>query len=433
MSRFGQNFCMTFQFYMIAFGIIAVLFVFVLTSILIARYNNKVLKKSFLSARIYIYVVSITAIFFVGTIFYSQYQSSNANIATAIYCGIFFFYAMIMLVVLNASLKMVTTVAHSATELAKGKKNLNVDFEGALEFESLSKSFDRVQEVYRQNDRKLNQKDNEYQKFVPKEYLKYFGAKKITDLKVGDYVQTKLSIMFCDMRNSYFASETLNLQDNFLLIKEFLGQVSTSVKKHNGFVDKYMGDGTLAIFDNSQDAYDCANEIAHKLDYKNLVSIGKEPIKFGISLGSGQCIVGVVGENKQKQFAVVSDTVNLCSRIEELNKIFGTRILMTKQFMGELSSQSSYRYVGTINFDDLTSTIPLFESLDAYDQSRKLEMSKTIQEFESGVRFYEKNDFDKAKQFFGLCIKNDSDDKLSKFYLTRTLEKLSSRLPVLGR
>lgn len=421
---------MNLQFYLIAFGIISVLFVFVLLSILIARYNNKVLKKSYLSARLYIYVVSISAIFFAISIFYAQNQSVNANIATAIYCLIFFVYSMIMLVVLNLSLKTFWTVEKSAKELAKGKKNLNVDFEGSIEFESLSKSFDKVQDIYRQNDRKLNQKDNEYQKFVPKEYLRYFGAKKITDLKVGDYVQTKLAILFCDLRNSYFASQTLNLQDNFLLIKEFLGQVSTSVKKHNGFVDKYMGDGALAIFDNVQDAYNCANQIAHQLDYKNLVSIGKEPIKFGISLAVGQCVVGIVGENRQKQFAVISDIVNLCSRMEDLNKIFGTRVLMTKQFMSELSPDCSFRYVGTINFDDLTSTVPVFESLDAYDSGKKIEIGKTVQEFESGVRFFEKEQFDKAKQFFVLCVKNDNEDSLSRFYLTKTLEKLSSRLPM---
>lgn len=377
------------------------------------------------------YVVFISAIFFGMTILYAQYQSIDINIASLVYASIFLSYAIVILLTLVVSLRELKNIQIVASQIAKGKKNLNVDFEGALEFESLADSLTNVQKNYRENDKKLSKKDFEYQKFVPKQYLKYFDAKNITELKVGDYVQTKLAVMFCDLRNSYFSSETLSLSDNFLLIKEFINHVSANVKNFDGFVDKFVGDGVVAIFDNSQNAYDCANKIAKSLDYKNLVSVGKEPIKYGISLNVGNCIVGIVGDDKQKQFSVVSDVVNLCSRIEDLNKIFGTRVLMTKSFMAELENDASFRYVGTINFDDLTSKLPLFESLDAYSDSKKIVMTKTLQEFESGVRFYEKSDFIKARQYFAQCIKNDKTDNLCKFYLTKSLENSPSTLPLL--
>lgn len=376
------------------------------------------------------YIVFISAIFYGGAILYAQYQSADINIASLVYASIFLAYAIVMLFVLVASLRELQNIKNVARQIAQGKKNLNVDFEGALEFESLAQSLSGVQEIYRDNDKKLSKKDFEYQKFVPKQYLKYFDAKNITELKVGDYVQTKLAVMFCDLRNSYFSSETLSLTDNFLLIQDFVSFVSSSVKSFDGFVDKFVGDGVVAIFDDCKTAFDCANKIAKGLDYKNLVSIGKEPIKYGISLNVGPCVVGVVGDSKQKQFSVVSDVVNLCSRVEDLNKVFGTRVLMTKNFMSELDQSASFRYVGTISFDDLTSKLPLFESLDAYSDSRKVVMAKTIQEFESGVRFYEKNEFEKARQFFAQCIKNDKTDSLCKFYLTKSLEQ-SNFLPLL--
>ena len=163
-----------------------------------------------------------------------------------------------------------------------------------------------------------------------------------------------------------------------------------------------------------------------------MVSIGKEPIKFGISLNVGECIVGIVGDSKQKQFTVVSDVVNLCNRIENLNKIFGTRVLITKNFLSELEQASSYRYVGTINFDDLTSKLPLFESLDAYSDGQKIVMTKTLKEFESGVRCYEKSDWGRARAYFAQCVKNDNNDALCKFYLTKTLERSPNALPFLS-
>lgn len=404
----------------------------VIILLVLDKYNKNVLHKSYLDLRLFAYVIFISAIFYGLTILYAQYQSSDINIASLVYASIFLGYAIFVLFALVFSLRELKNIQNVAREVAKGKKNLNVEFEGAVEFESLAKSFDAVQNQYRENDKRLSKKDDEYQRFVPKQYLKYFGAKNITELKVGDYVQTKLCVMFCDLRNSYFSSETLGLVDNFLLIKDFINFVSANVKTFDGFVDKFVGDGIVAIFDDCKNAFDCANKIAKGLDYKNMVSVGKEPIKYGISLNVGECVVGIVGDNRQKQFSVVSDVVNLCSRIEDLNKIFGTRVLMTKIFMAELEQTASFRYVGTINFDDLTSKLPLFESLDAYSDGQKIVMTKTIEEFESGVRNYEQGDWEKARAYFSKCIKNDKDDSLCKFYLTKTLERSPNALPFLS-
>lgn len=405
----------------------------IISILLIAKYNKNVLHKSYLDLRLYMYVVFISAIFYGLAILYAQYQSSNINLASLVYASIFLAYSITILLTLVVSLRELKNIESTARQIARGKKNLNVDFEGALEFESLAQSLSSVQSVYRENDKKLSKKDDEYQKFVPKQYIKFFDVKNITELKVGDYVQKRLAVMFCDLRNSYFSSETLSLADNFLLIKEFVNFVSSTVKNFDGFVDRFVGDGVVAIFENCQNAFDCANKIASGLDYKNLVSIGHEPIKFGISLNVGECIVGVVGDKRQKQFSVVSDVVNLCSRIEDLNKVFGTRVLMTKNFMAELDSNSSYRYVGTINFDDLTSKLPLFESIDAYSAGKKIEMTKSLQNFETGVRLYEKGDFVGARRHFATCAKNDKTDSLCKFYLTKSLENNPNFLPFLNQ
>ena len=332
------------------------------------------------------------------------------------------------MLLLFVSLRPVKKIDDMAKQIALGKKNLNVDFEGALEFESISKSLENIQKVYRDNDRKLIQKDVTYQRYVPKDYLKYFGKTRFEEIEVGNNVQVKLCTLFCDLRNSYFSSETLSLAENFDIINEFVALVSKTVAENNGFVDKFVGDGVVAIFDSEDDALNSANVIAKQLDYKNLVSVGKEPIRYGISLNSGICVVGVVGSKQQKQFSVVSDVVNLCSRIEGLNKIFGTRVLMTKNFMSNLKNSYTTRYIGTIEFDDLTSKVPVFECLDAYSDSKKNVLAKYLTEFESGVRFYEKGDFEKAKQFFGLCIKKDTDNNLAKYYFQNTISQMSKLL-----
>lgn len=416
---------MSLNFYVIFYSIVVLSFLIIMLMLAFSSYNKKILKKSYIDTKLYIYIVLLSAIFFVATIFYTNSISVVTNLTYLIFALVFLAYSISIMLMLFMSLRPIKKIEDSAKLIAQGKKNLNVSFEGALEFENISQSLNEIQKVYRENDRKLNKKDITYQKYIPKEYLKYFGKTKIEELEVGDSVQVKLCTLFCDVRNSFFSSETLSLNDNFEVISEFVALTTKSISENGGFVDKYMGDGVIAIFDNEDDALNSANQIAKQLDYKNLVSVGKEPIKYGISLNSGMCVIGVIGSKHQKQFSVVSDVVNLCSRIEGLNKIFGTRVLMTKNFLSNLKNAHSTRYVGTIEFDDLTSKLPLFESLDAYADAKKKSYLKVLQEFESGVRFYEKGEFEKAKQFFVLCLKNDNLDSLSKYYLSKTIEDMS--------
>ena len=97
--------------------------------------------------------------------------------------------------------------------------------------------------------------------------------------------------------------------------------------------------------------------------------------------------------------------------------------------MENLQKAYSFRYVGTIEFDDLTSKVPLFESLDAYSDAQKSSYQKYVQEFESGVRFFEKGSYDKAKEFFSLCVKKDQANNLARYYLTKTISEMSKLLP----
>lgn len=419
---------MSFDFYIVFYSIVIISFIIIMILLGFSRYKHRVLNKSYIDTKLYIYIVMLSAIFYIGSIYYTYTLAGISNLTYLIYALIFLAFCISVMLMLFVSLRPVKKIDDVAKQIALGKKNLNVDFEGALEFESISKSLENIQKVYRDNDRKLNKKDTTYQKFIPKEYLKYFGKTKFEELEVGDNVQAKLCTLFCDLRNSYFSSETLSLAENFDIINEFVALVSKTVAENNGFVDKFVGDGVVAIFDSEDDALKSANVIAKQLDYKNLVSVGKEPIRYGISLNSGICVVGVVGSKHQKQFSVVSDVVNLCSRIEGLNKIFGTRVLMTKNFMSNLKNSYTTRYIGTIEFDDLTSKVPVFECLDAYSDSKKNVLAKYLTEFESGVRFYEKGDYEKAKQLFGLCIKKDTDNNLAKYYFQNTIGQMSKLL-----
>jgi two-component system sensor histidine kinase ChiS len=131
-------------------------------------------------------------------------------------------------------------------------------------------------------------------------------------------------------------------KDNFDFINAYLGRVSPVIRKHHGFIDKYIGDAIMALFpENADDAVQAAIEI-----HRQLVKFNQEreqfslqPIKIGIVLHIGTLMLGTIGEEKRMEGTVISDAVNLASRLEGLTKMYGASILVSEAFLNELTHQ----------------------------------------------------------------------------------------------
>lgn len=287
----------------------------------------------------------------------------------------------------------------------------------SAELMEASENLIEFQESYNDLSKKLGNIDRYYSKFLPAEYLQFLNKKGFADLKVGDSIQMRSTVLFCDVRDSLFSSETIDLSANFDIIQSFLKKVSKIIRESNGFVDKFLGDGILAIFENEVEAIKCANKITRSINRDDKLKIGEEKIKFGIALHTGDVIVGVVGEDKRCSVTVVSDTVNITARIESLNKVFSSNVLFTKQTLNGIKEKLNYRYIGSIQTKEILEPIPLFESIDCYTGKQRESNLATKSMFETAVRLYEKNQYEKAKEMFEKSFKKNQADNISKYYI----------------
>lgn len=404
--------------------IITIIFLLVLFCLLFSKFNRDVLSKWSIDSKMVFYTISIT---FIMVCLVAYYCITNENFTIVSYLFLFLIFALytgLVLLTFYILLKPVRKLQELTKDLASGKRNVDIYLNGSKEFEKIEENLLNVQENYRNDDKKLNEKDFEYQKYLPRNYLKLLNKTKIEQMQIGDNIRTNITIMFCDVRDSFFTSGTMNLEENFKVISEFLNIVGKEVRKNKGFVDKFMGDGVLAVFEKEEDALKSAYSICEKLEYQNLVTIGVNSIDFGIAVHTGSVIVGVVGENQRKSATIISDAVNLVSRIEHLNKILHTKILFTKDTLNGLTNSIHYRYVGTMKFDDLTEPIPIFECIDGFKGVKKNALIKTSMIFESAVRQFEKGNEKQAKELFLQVLKNDNDDFLSRYYLTKCNNKI---------
>lgn len=171
-----------------------------------------------------------------------------------------------------------------------------------------------------------------YRKFVPHEFLENLEKHNLSEISLGDQVKKHLTILFIDIRNFTAMAEKCVPEEVFAIIHDFLEATSPAIRDHQGFVDKYIGDAIMGIFPDPPDnALKAALVVIEKLKIFNeeRKNAGRPPIDVGIGINTGDVILGVIGESERLETSVFGDTVNIASRIEALNRLYDTTILIT--------------------------------------------------------------------------------------------------------
>ena len=129
-------------------------------------------------------------------------------------------------------------------------------------------------------------------------------------------------------------------EDNFKFINSYLRRIGPIIHKNNGFIDKYFGDGIIALFPQKpDDAIKSALGIRVELiNYnKQRATYGYMPIKVGMGIHTGKLMLGTIGEEIRMDTTVISDTVNVASRLESLTKVKGKDLLFSKETKDRIS------------------------------------------------------------------------------------------------
>ncbi|HUX40312.1 MAG TPA: adenylate/guanylate cyclase domain-containing protein [Rectinemataceae bacterium] len=186
--------------------------------------------------------------------------------------------------------------------------------------------------VSQEHGRYMQEMNVALERFIPREILSFLGKDSIMEIKLGDHSERSMTVLFADIRDFTTLSERLTPDENFRFINSYLERMGPLIRRHGGFVDKYIGDGIMALFpDDPSDAIDAALEIRAALLIYNVdrAKFGYAPIRVGIGLHWGPLMLGTIGENRRMDSTVISDTVNTASRLEGLTKKYARDILVS--------------------------------------------------------------------------------------------------------
>lgn len=185
------------------------------------------------------------------------------------------------------------------------------------------------------------------ERFIPREVLSFLGKRSIEEVAVGDHGEYSMAVMFADIRDFTGLSETMNPEENFRFINSYLSRVGPVVRRHGGFVDKYMGDGIMALFSGQAgQALDAALDMMRVLVEYNeqRATLGYRPIRIGIGVHHGPLLLGTIGENQRMDSSAIGDTVRVASRLEGLTKKFSKNILVSGEIVAAVEGAAGYRF-----------------------------------------------------------------------------------------
>ncbi|MBW4492153.1 MAG: CHASE2 domain-containing protein [Oscillatoria princeps RMCB-10] len=263
-----------------------------------------------------------------------------------------------------------------------------------------------------------------YGRFVPHEFLHFLGYESITEAKLGDCVQMDMSILFSDIRDFTTVSETMTPEDNFKFINAYLSRMEPAIAEHQGFIDKYIGDAIMALFGGGAD-----NAVKAGIAMLNLLAEynttrgrpGRPLIQIGIGINTGSLMLGTVGGQSRMNGTVISDAVNLASRLEGLTKNYGVSMLISHHTFMALNNTGDYaiRLIDKVKVKGKSEMVTVYEVFDADPPEVKEGKSVTRTDFEEALLLYNIKAFRDAAQLFQHCLQVNPGDRVAQIYLER--------------
>ncbi len=262
-----------------------------------------------------------------------------------------------------------------------------------------------------------------YARFVPREFLSLLGKQSIESVKLGDQIEMRMTVLFADIRSFTALSEDLTPQDNFNFLNSYLSRISPVIRSSGGFIDKYLGDGIMALFPGSpEDAVRAGLRLLATVRVFNQhrENSGYRPISIGIGINTGKLMLGTVGESSRMEGTVISGAVNLASRLEGLTRTIGSWIIVSEELLAACPGADwiNHRYLGHVHVKGMARSVAIHEIIDEPFVARLT----TRAQFEEAVKNMEDHRPADAAVGFKAVLAEDPSDPAARYFIAQLTE-----------
>lgn len=235
----------------------------------------------------------------------------------------------------------------------------------ADEIGQLARSFASMRDAVRKTIGDLKETNLSIERFVPHAFLDRIDRPDIRSVVLGDNKRQDMTVLFADIRNFTTLSERMSPDENFAFINAYLAEMGPVIREQGGFIDKYIGDAIMALFEKADDGVRAGLAMRAALERFNAARTarGEVPVVIGVGLNSGSLMMGTIGEHHRMDGTVISDAVNLAARLESLTKDYRVPMLISQFTVDRLDDPEAYalRPVDTVIVRGKTQPVAVFE------------------------------------------------------------------------
>jgi adenylate cyclase len=245
-----------------------------------------------------------------------------------------------------------------------------------------------------------------------------------------------ITIFFSDLANFTTLSERFEPERIVSLLNEYFTEMSQVILDSQGVIDKYQGDGIMAFWgapisleDHAAKACLAALECQIRMSKINesLSREGIPPLSMRIGLHSGDAVVGNMGSAQRFDYTIIGDNVNLASRLEGVNKQFGTQVIVSEATYSQARGRIEVRELDLIAVKGKEKPIRIYELLgEKGSLTGEREKRKVL--YEEGLESYRTKDFAGARRLFAQVVEANPEDHAAAVLLKRC-EELEGNAP----
>jgi len=314
-----------------------------------------------------------------------------------------------------------------------------------------------------------------FQLFVPEQLLGRIAPQGIESIQLGNVTEEELTVLFCDIRGFTAIAESQQARETFEWLNAFFTQMNDCITSHGGFIDKYLGDAIMAVFDkpnsHAMDAIEAAVAMQETLQEFNASRHQynlESPVNIGTGINTGIGMIGTLGSDRRMDSTVIGDVVNTASRLENLTKIYGCQIIVSenaivhaREFLNGISPNSNskeslllkcdlevdtqetiistsagtaadsdlpsnnyyYRWIDRVTPRGKQQAIEIYEIWSAScPDSEAKQLTQGL--FDKGIQGWQSERFVAALGYFQQLIEQNPADTVVRFYINRCQEKL---------
>ncbi len=325
---------------------------------------------------------------------------------------------------------LTSTIAKELTDpikrlTAEASRIQNLDFDGSIDLRSPISEIQQMGETMDSMKKALGA----FKKYVPSEIVQ--GLVHSGDEARLQAHAEKITLMFTDISDFSAITERVLPTDLVQQLSEYFDCLAAIMHSHGGTIDKYIGDSVMAFWgaparDDRQAEHACNAALAIEQKIKKLnekwLSEKKDQLRTRIGINTGIALIGNFGSSDRFNYTAVGDNVNLASRLEGLNKLYGSEIIVSESTVSDAGNSFIFRPLDLVAVKGRQKSVKIFQLLGRKDSPDAEKMEHLADMAEKALNSYLNRNWRESYEQFQEILEIQPEDAAAEMYLTRCRE-----------